>query len=404
MSKEASFDFSELISGGAELISDTSPSFTNNNDTGDDDSEKNDKSSLTKANDAELIKKDIEFIVGERPESIQDDEEDEQVDDEADDKEKEKSPSSNDTKDASGSFALAFAKFQQEEGVISEFNEEELNKIITEEGEVGALKYLLDIQRDAIYEEAKSVYSADQAALKEYFEMRDANVDESTAKELAFSKGKFDSITPDKLEEDEKLRRNILTQHYKLTSTFNDVKIKKLVEQSITTGEDIDEAKEALAELKVINEKQIAEAKKEVDLQEKNRLAQVKAYQEDFKKFVYEKDEFFKDMKINKQTKDKLIDMVLKPTEKDANGTPLNAIWAERGKDPKKFDAYLAMHLLNGTFYGDLGKVKSKAKTSAITELEKHLETKNKGLGGKTVNKTTESSVFAQFLREGLKY
>jgi len=404
MGKEASFDFSDLIDGGAQLIAETSPGFTGGNEGGNEEVEdKNTKSSLTKASEAELIKKDIEFIVG-TPPDLGDEDDDEQVDDDEANEEKEKSPSSKDTKDASGSFALAFAKFQQEEGVISELNEEELTKVIEEEGEVGALKYLLEIQRNAIYEEAKSVYSADQAALKEYFEMRDADVDEELAKELAFNKGKFDSITPDKLEEDEKLRKSILTQHYKLTTTFNDTKIKKLVEQSITTGEDIDEAKEALNELKVINEKQIAEAKKQVEVQEKNRLAQVKAYQEEFKKFVYEKDEFFKDMKINKQTKDKLIDMVLKPVEKDANGTPLNAIWAERAKDPKKFDAYVAMHLLNGTFYGDLGKIKTKAKTSAITELEKHLETKNKGLGGKTVSKSAGSSIMEQFLREGQNY
>lgn len=135
MGKEASFDFSELIEGGAQLISDTSPDFIiDNNDDGEE-VEKNNKSSLTKSNEAELIKKDIEYVVGDAPDDDQDD--DGQIDDdEVDDKEKEKSPSSKDTKDASGSFALAFAKFQQEEGVISEFNEEELNKVIAEEGEV----------------------------------------------------------------------------------------------------------------------------------------------------------------------------------------------------------------------------------------------------------------------------
>ena len=49
--------------------------------------------------------------------------------------------------------------------------------------------------------------------------------------------------------------------------------------------------------------------------------------------------------------------------------------------------------------YGDLGKIKTKAKTSAITELERQLESKNKHKSGKTVTRTTETSVFEQFLR-----
>ena len=91
--------------------------------------------------------------------------------------------------------------------------------------------------------------------------------------------------------------------------------------------------------------------------------------------------------------------MVLKPAATDANGNALNAVWAERAKDPKKFDAYIAMHILNGTLYGDLGKIKTKAKTSAVTELERQLESKNKHKSGKTVTRTTETSVFEQFLR-----
>lgn len=392
MKREAEFDFTELISGeNTEFIIGASTTPTETEST----TKPTSKNGIEFFEDAGDTKKEIEFIVGKKVEDTE-----EIIDDEEDNEEEKKhTPSSKDTEDASGSFALAFAKFQQEEGVISELDEEEFNKILEEHGEVGALKYLLDLQRESIYEEAKATYSADQEELKEYFELKDSGVDIETARELAFNKKQFTSITEDLLEEDENLRKSILAQHYKATTSFNDAKIKKEIEKTFNSGADIEEAKDALKELKVLNEQQIIEAKKQVELQEKKRIEQIKSYQEDFKKFVYEKDEFFKDSKINKQTKDKIIDMVLKPAAKDANGNPINAIWAERAKDPKKFDAYLAAHLLNGTFYGDLSKVKTKAKTAAVTELERQLEHKSNKLGGKTVSKTTDMGAIEEFLR-----
>ena len=391
MSKEANFDFSDLFGDTPKLIQSDAPI-----DTG---KSKENQTAQTKESGTK-DENDIEFIkVGEGSNIELETQDDEDNDDEVTTEDENNTPSSDDTKGASGSFALAFAKFQQEEGVISECNAEELNKVIEAEGEVGALRYLLELQRDAIFEEAKSTYAADQQELKEYFDLKDSGVDIETARELAFNKKQFTSITDEKLEADENLRKSILVQHYKATTSFSDAKINKLVEQTFNLGEDLDEAKEAVKELKKINDQQIAEAKKQVELREKANVEKAKAYQEDFKKFVYEKDEFFKGMKINKQTKDKIIDMVFKPAVTDNNGNTLNAIWAERAKDPRAFDAYLAAHLLNGTFYGDLGKIKTKAKTSAVTELEKQLEGKTKTGTGKTITSNTDSSIIEQFLR-----
>ncbi len=234
MKREAEFDFTELISGeNTEFIVGGSTTPTETEST----TKPTSKNGIEFFEDAGDTKKEIEFIVGKKVEDTE-----EIIDDEEDNEEEKKhTPSSKDTEDASDSFALAFAKFQQEEGVISELNEEEFNKILEEHGEVGALKYLLDLQRESIYEEAKATYSADQAELKEYFELKDSGVDIETARDLAFNKKQLSGITEDKLEEDENLRKTILTQHYKMTTTFNDKKISKLVEQSIQYGDDIEE-------------------------------------------------------------------------------------------------------------------------------------------------------------------
>ena len=92
--------------------------------------------------------------------------------------------------------------------------------------------------------------------------------------------------------------------------------------------------------------------------------------------------------------------MVLEPAAKDAQGNVLNGVWAERAKDPQKFDAYLAYHLTNGTFWGNLDKIKSKVKTDVTTQFEEALRVKGQSLGGKTTKTTTkDTSVLDDFFK-----
>jgi len=102
---------------------------------------------------------------------------------------------------------------------------------------------------------------------------------------------------------------------------------------------------------------------------------------------------------VNKPTKDKIIKMILEPAAKDANGNALNGVWAERAKDPKKFDAYLAYHLLQGTFYGNMKSIEKKVKTDVTTDFEEKLRNKNQLLGGKTSKTTKDTSVLDEFFK-----
>ena len=70
-------------------------------------------------------------------------------------------------------------------------------------------------------------------------------------------------------------------------------------------------------------------------------------------------------MILNNILKDKLTSMVLDPSVKLDNGQQLNAVWAERMKDPKKFDMLLAYHIATGSFYGKTDALDKKAKTKA---------------------------------------
>lgn len=350
--------------------------------------------------------KTIEFITGKKLKAEDLSLESEEEEQEETKENSERPPSSDGTdedikkKDASDSFALAFAKFQLDEGVISDFDEKELVEIEEKEGMQEALKYLLNKQKETIAEEVRRMYAADKEEVEQYFKLKDAGVDPETAQRLVYNEKLYDGITQEELENNDTLREKILFDYYKTTTNFSDAKIEKLVKNTFSTGDDLEEAQEALKSLKELNKKEMEEAEKRVEEQEKLYREQVKKNQEDFKKMVLEKDEFFEGIKVNKQTKDKVVDMVLKPVAKDSNGNLLNGIWAERAKDPQKFDAYLAYHILTGTFWGKIDTVKKKVKTDTVSELENLWKNKGGSLGGKTVkpNINSDKEVLEQFM------
>lgn len=389
MSKDLNFDFTELLGSNVEFTEQENPHLN---------VEIPPEEPSKKKKEVEL-EDDIEFIRGAAPKE----ETGEEIEEEEVSEEVKNTPLSDDTKenkDASGSFALAFAKFQQDRGVISDFNEEELLKIEEESGEVGMLEYLLDKSRESIFEEAKKMYAADKKELSEYFDLKDIGVDTETAKELAYQKGHFGNITEEDLTESEDLRRKVIEQHYKMTTNFNESKIKKLVENIFNLGEDETEAIEALEVIKESTKKQIEEVKKQTLEQQKMQQKLIEDARENMKKLIYETDEIIKGQKINKQTQKKLEEMILQPAAKDANGNALNAIWAKRAENPQEFDLKVAYLLHTGIFDGKMDKIKSKTKTEVVTGFEEVLRSKNQSQGGKTVTKTQgDTSLLDEFLR-----
>jgi hypothetical protein len=389
MSKDLNFDFTELLGSNVEFTEQENPHLN---------VEIPPEEPSKKKKEVEL-EDDIEFIRGAAPKE----ETGEEIEEEEVSEEVKNTPLSDDTKenkDASGSFALAFAKFQQDRGVISDFNEEELLKIEEESGEVGMLEYLLDKSRESIFEEAKKMYAADKEELAEYFDLKDIGVDTETAKELAYQKGHFGNITEEDLTESEDLRRKVIEQHYKMTTNFNESKIKKLVENIFNLGEDETEAIEALEVIKESTKKQIEEVKKQTLEQQKMQQKLIEDARENMKKLIYETDEIIKGQKINKQTQKKLEEMILQPVAKDANGNALNAIWAKRAENPQEFDLKVAYLLHTGIFDGKMDKIKSKTKTEVVTGFEEMLRSKNQSQGGKTVTKTQgDTSLLDEFLR-----
>ena len=280
------------------------------------------------------------------------------------------------------SYALAFARYQLERGNLTDLNEEEFAKIVEEQGEDEAISWLfqseVDKNRDAIRNEILDQYEDD---VKEFLKLRDNGIEPDIAGDLATAKKFYSSLNTDELEDDSKesLRSKIITDWYKRTTKFNDARIKKLVENHVALGEDVDVAKEAVGEVKNIISEQEKELTELTKKQQKEFEDNHKKQLEELRSKIDSMDEILPNHKINKQTKDKLHDMLVKPVAQDQYGNPINSIWKKRMSDPFKFDTMVAYLDILGVFDGKMDKLLKPAKNSAVSDLERSLKSQKFG-------------------------
>lgn len=313
------------------------------------------------------------------------------------------STTSQENKDSSDSYALAFARYLLERGNLTDLNEEELTKVIEDEGDDAATAWMfqteVDRNREAIRNELLDQYEDD---VKAYLELVDEGVGHDTASRIAKDKTFYDKLNVDELEDDDKseLREKILTSWYKETTKFTDARIKKMVDNHVALGEDVELSKEAVGDIKDIRAKQVNEEKTKAIEAEKNAAKAREDSLKELRTKIDGLDEVFKGYKINKQTKDKIHDMIVKPVAQDNYGNPVNAIWKKRMEDPIKFDTTLAYLMALEVFDGKSDKLLKPAKSNAVSDLERSL--KSKKFGSKPASDPTEVGSLGQSLAQVL--
>jgi hypothetical protein len=293
-----------------------------------------------------------------------------------------KHPDSTKSKDADGKsksneeapFPVVFAKFRVERGVLNDFDEDELRKIVEEDGDEAAMDYITNIEIEGIKNQLLESYDDD---VKFYLDLVDSGVERDDAKQLIKRKADFERITMDSLEDEdngEELRRKVLTENYKLTTQFNDAKIKKIVDTIMMSGDDIEEAQEALKE---INEKYAIAAKtaKEAAIKaDRDREELSKQQIRNIEKFIDDTQEIIPGSQLTSKEKKELKEMILKPIGNDKNGNPINAIWSERLKDPIKFDMAIAYFIKNGGLTGKFDKIEKRVKSRTVQEMKNSMK------------------------------
>lgn len=265
-------------------------------------------------------------------------------------------------------FPLAFARYQLEQGNFTEVDEEELLKVIENDGDAAALSYLQNKELEKARSELLDTYEED---VKYYLDLLDSGVDAESAKNISKAKGYYEKLNETELEDDEKetLRKDVLTQYYKLTTKFSDAKIKKEVENKVALGEDIEAAKEALPEIKEYFKQAGEEEKKRIEQQRLDAEKEASQRLEEFNKQIEAIQEIVPGVKVNKPTKDRWKNMITKPV-KEVNGVKLNSVWAKRSDNPNEFDIKLAALIDYGVFDGKWDKIIKSSKSKATEEIE----------------------------------
>ena len=305
-----------------------------------------------------------------------DDEEPEEDEEDVDDK---KTPSHKESQSNAGSsIALVFAKFQNERGVLSNFDEEELTRIVKEEGEEAGLEYLYDSEVEARVEEVKKMYEDD---IKEYIALKDSGIDSGKALELVSAKTAFENITVDQLEDSEELRKKILVQDLKNNTRYSDEDIEEMVENWITTGKDVEKAKKALPNIKKFNEDRIKEEKQaKINAEKAAQKAQLETKTK-LKEAIYSSKEIL-GQTINKTTQQKLEKFMNEPIGTTEDGRPIYGVQAWFAKNPQQAQINLAYAIMTGLLDGKMTAVKEKVKSSVVKELHEGLKVKGAKLDG----------------------
>lgn len=278
-------------------------------------------------------------------------------------------------------FTVIFAKDLVEQGLLSSFDEQKFLDESKEQGEATALRNLIKSEIEANIEAAKSDLDS---GYQEYLSLIGKGVPVDTAGSILELKTQFDSIKSEELDKEEntELRKKIMIDYFKLTTSMSDAKINKTVQSSIDLGDDVEDSKEYLATLKGLIKEQIeteeAEAQKQMELRkEENRRTL-----ENLKDTINTIDEVIPGVGINKQTKIKMYETLTKEVQ-DSKGRITNALWAKRAEDPIFFDSRLAYLYETGFF--EKGKAWNKASQAKVT---KEISALEKAISKSTAAKT----------------
>lgn len=155
------------------------------------------------------------------------------------------------------------------------------------------------------------------------------DVEEDVISKYEGTLNRLNSITEQQLKEEstqgENLRKELLMYDY-LSKGFSQERAKKEVEKSLNAGSDITDAKEALESLKDYYQKSYDKIQADAEQAKKAENERYNQKVEYYKKTIDEKEKAFNSIPLNKETKEKIFNNILKPVYRDANGEYLTAL------------------------------------------------------------------------------
>ena len=271
-------------------------------------------------------------------------------------------------------FFSSIAKAFAEEGIFPDLDDDAIERVNSPED-----------FRELIEQRIKSELDERQKRIDEALNY---GVEPSVIKQYENTIAYLDSIDAKKIsdegEQGETLRRNLIMQDL-MNRGYSQERAAKAAEKSFRNGDDIEDAKEALAGnreyFKGQYDKLVKDAKQEQDAQAKAQKEQA----EQLKNSILSDKKFFGELEVDKATRKKIFENIAKPTYRDEEtGTYLTPIQKYELENKTEFMKYLGLIFTLTDGFKNLdtlvkGKVRKEVK-KGFRELEN------------TLNNTTRNS------------
>ena len=273
-------------------------------------------------------------------------------------------------------FYSSIASALKEEGILSDLDDETLSKIESPEDFAEAMEAQLKAQFD---ERQKRIDEALQVGI----EPDEVRKYEGT---ISYLNTITEDAIIDESAEGEKLRKQLIFQDF-LNRGFSKERAQRETQKSISSGSDVEDAKEALASNKEYFKQEydniIAEAR-EAEEAEKARL---KKEASDLKKAILEDKEVFEGLELDKTTREKVYNSISKPVYRDPEtGEYLTAVQKyERDNRPDFLKKLGVLFTLTDGFTNLDKLVKPTAKKQvrkSLRELEHTINTTRRNTDG----------------------
>lgn len=270
----------------------------------------------------------------------------------------------NSSSDESFSPVTSLASSLFEEGVLASLTKEEVEKIKSGEDLIEAIKKQVKENEFAdLTEEEKDYLDAIRKGvpLDEYIKSKEAY-------------NSYESIEDEDLESEENknLRFQLIKNSF-LLKGIDESKAEKLTKRAFDIGEDVEDAKTALEELKKYEKDNIENIKKEKQIEREKLIKQQAEEFNTIRNLVNTTEEVIPGFKIDENSKKAVERLITKPFTKDKNGNQVNEVIGKMIEDKNYFvKLHYIHHLTEG--FTKFDKFVNKAKTQAVKTLEEKLK------------------------------
>jgi hypothetical protein len=236
---------------------------------------------------------------------------------------------------------------------------------------------------------------------KRFLEIEDAFDETDQAILMAQRLEFFENVSKEDIEGNEQLQKQIYYDQL-IAKNFTHEQAIEAIEDAVAVNKLEDKALKAIPELKTQAKEVVNEAKASKEAKTK---AEIEAQTQAFKQLldnIDARENFIDGLNLNKISRDKLKNNIMNPIYKDPkSGKEFNSLMYKQQRNPVEFEMlinyYDTLGLFNldkeGKFKPDISKLKSVAKTAAITELDKIIAAEDeRGVGRNTSVETSQKT------------